>query len=427
MSLVQKLDAAMETLESAVLLAVERLETGITFNPMRADLRVDPHPFYRELRERDPIHRSRPADGWVLTRYADVHAVLADRSFSADERNMRRWERLSARHKRAGLSDPYEVDHITMLRSDAPDHTRLRNLVNQAFTPRAVDSLRGRIEELVDEQIYDLSHGSRTELVADFAQPLPVIVIAEMLGIPLEDQERFTRWSEEAVRGLGDNTHDDRVAADRAHSELRSYLQGIVEERRVNPRDDLISALVAAEEHGEKLSLSELLGTVVLLLVAGNETTTKLICNSVIALLRNPEQLELLRAEPKRIPGAIDELLRFDGPVQLTSRIVTQPCDYRGHRFERGQQIVLLLAAANRDPEEFENPDRLDVTRETPRHLGFGHGAHFCLGSQLARLEASLALEGLITRLPQLRFADEAIEWGRNVILRGPTRLPLLL
>lgn len=426
MGLIQRLDSAAEALEMGVRLAVERLETGITFNPMRAELRIDPHPFSRELRERDPIHRSRPADGWVLTRYEDVHSVLADRNFSSDERNLRRWNRMIARHKRAGLSDPYEADRITMLRSDAPDHTRVRNLVNKAFTPRAVESLRGRIEQLVDEMLAPLAHASRSELVEDFAKPLPIIVIAEMLGIPIEDRARFGHWSDEVVRGLGDNTPEDRVAADRAHSELRAYLRVITEQRRADPRDDLISALVAAEEAGDKLTIEELLGTVVLLLVAGNETTTKLICNSLIALLAHPDQLELLRSDPKRIPAAVDELLRFDGPVQLTSRIVTADRDYHGHAFEKGQQVVLILAAANRDPEQFEHPDRLDLSREDVRHLGFGHGAHFCMGSQLARLETSLALEGLLTRLPRLELARDAkIEWGSNVILRGPARLPL--
>jgi cytochrome P450 len=428
MGLVQKLDEGVNAIEMGVRLLVERVETGMIFNPMRADLRVDPHPYYRELRERDPIHRSRAGDGWVLTRYDDVHSILADRSFSADERNLRRWKRLIARQKRAGLSDPYEADRITMLRSDAPDHTRVRNLVNKAFTPRAVESLRSRIEGLIDEMLGRLEGATQCELVADFAAPLPVIVIAEMLGIPLEDRARFTHWSDEVVRGLGDNTLEDRIAADRAHTELRAYLRGIADARRAEPRDDLLSALVAAEEEGDKLTMAELLGTVVLLLVAGNETTTKLICNSLVALLRHPEQLELLRSEPKRIPGAVDELLRFDGPVQFTSRIVTRDRDYHGHAFQRGQQIVLILAAANRDPEHFDDPDRLDVTRDDVRHLAFGHGAHFCMGSQLARIETSLALEALLTRLPTLQLRTDApIEWGSNVILRGPTRLPLSL
>jgi cytochrome P450 len=198
-----------------------------------------------------------------------------------------------------------------------------------------------------------------------------------------------------------------------------------VEQRRSEPRDDLISGLVAAEEQGDQLQLAELISMCVLLLVAGNETTTKLIGNAVVALARNPEQLAILQEEPKRIAGAVDEFLRYDGPVQLTSRMVLEDRDFHGRRFRRGQQVVTILAAGNRDPQAFEAPESLDVTRENVRHLAFGQGLHFCLGSQLARLEAAVAIEGLLRWLPELRLVEESIEWSKNSILRGPTRLPL--
>ncbi len=427
MGILQKLDAGLFAVDMAARMVVERFETGIVFNPTRAEMRVDPHPFYRALRERDPFHRSRPADGWILTRYADVLAVLADRSFSSDERHLRRWDRFMRRRRLAGLPDPYEGERVTMLRSDPPDHTRLRNLVNKAFTARRVESMRPRIEAVVDELLTPLSRASQCELVKDFAAPLPVVVIAEMLGVPSRDRERFRIWSDEIVRTLGDSTLEDERAAEAAMNELREYLGKVAAERRTEPRDDLISALVAAEEAGDRLTENELFGTLVLLLVAGNETTTKLICNSVAALLRHPEQLQLLREEPKRVAGAMEELLRYDGPVQLTSRVVLEDRELCGHRLSRGQQLVLILAAGNRDPEQFANPDRLDVTRDSVRHLAFGHGGHFCLGAQLARLEAGLALEALITRLPRLRHASEPIEWGSNTVLRGPRRMPLAL
>ncbi len=427
MGLLHRLDSALFAAEMAARMAVERLETGIVFNPLRKEMRADPHPFYRALRERDPVHRSRPADGWVLTRYADILTVLGDRTFSSDERNLRRYNRYMRRRRLAGVPDAYREDRITMLRIDPPDHTRLRNLVSKAFTPRAVEAMRSRIEEIVDQLIAPLSRRRGTELVRDFAAPLPVVVIAEMLGVPSEDQERFRAWSDEIIRTLGDNTLEDERAAHTAMDELGEYFAKIAEQRRAEPRDDLLSALVAAEEQGDRLSAGELFGTLVLLLVAGNETTTKLICNAAVALLRNPEQLELLRAEPKRVAGAVDEFMRYDGPVQLTSRMVLEDRSLGGHRLRRGQQLVLLLAAANRDPEQFEHPDRLIVSRENVRHLGFSHGTHFCLGAQLARLEAGLALEALITRLPGLRFADEPIEWGSNTVLRGPRTLPLRL
>jgi len=424
MRLRERLDTAVFGIEMLAKMAVERLETGVVFNPMRKELRVDPHPFYRRLREKDPFHRSRPADGWVLTRYDDVLAVLGDRSFSADERNQRRWPRLRARMERAGLPDPYETDRASMLRLDPPDHTRLRNLVSKAFTPRAVERMRPVVEKYVGELLGRLEGRREMELIADFAAPIPVSVIAEMLGVPVADRERFRHWSDEAVRTLGDGTLDDRRRAEAALEELGEYIEAIAEARRREPREDLISALVQAEEAGDHLSRNELFTTCVLLLVAGNETTTKLIGNSVVALLRNPDQLELLRREPERMPAAVEELLRYDGPVQLTSRMVTEDRELRGHRLRRGQQLVLVLAAANRDPEQFADPDRLDVTRGEVRHLALSHGLHFCLGAQLARLEATLSLEPLVTRFPGLRFAGP-VEWGDNTVLRGPRALPL--
>ena len=360
MNLRVKIDETVRALELGAKLAVERVETGLVFDPTRAELRADPHPYYRMLRERDPIHRSRAADGWVLSRYRDIETVLGDRRYGADERRLREWPRILRRRQRAGLPDPYAEGRGSMLRLDAPDPTRLRTLVNKAFTPRAIERMRPRVAAVADE----------------------------LLG---------------------------------------RYLIEIAEARRREPREDLLSSLVLAEERGEQLTQLELATMCVLLLVAGNETTTKLIANGLLALLRHPDQLALLREEPKRIPGAIDELLRFDGPVQLTSRIASEDGAFAGRRVQRGQQLVLLLAAANRDPERFPDPDRLDVTRENVRHLGFGHGAHFCLGAQLARLETALALEGLLARFPALRLADAPIVWGDNTVLRGPTRMVLAL
>jgi cytochrome P450 len=424
MRLRERLDTTLAAIEGLAKMAVERLETGISFNPLRPELRVDPHPFYRRLREKDPFHRSRPADGWILSRYADVQAVLGDRSFSSDERNLRRWPRMRARRARAGLPDPYEMDRASMLRLDPPDHTRLRNLVSKAFTPRAVERMRPVVEKYVEEVLGRLAGRREMELIADFAAPLPVSVIAEMLGVPVVDRERFRHWSDEAVRTLGDHSNDDQRRAEAAMQELGTYIEAIAEERRREPREDLLSALVRAEEAGDHLSREELFTTCVLLLVAGNETTTKLIGNSLLALLANPDQMELLRREPERIAGALEELLRFDGPVQLTSRMVTEDRELGGHALRRGQQLVLLLAAANRDPEQFAEPHRLDVTRPEVRHLAFGHGLHFCLGAQLARLEGTLALQALLTRFPKLRLAGPVL-WGDNMVLRGPRSLPL--
>jgi pimeloyl-[acyl-carrier protein] synthase len=420
-----KVDTATFALEFVLNAGLDRLTRGRNFNPMRKELRSDPHPYYRTMRERDPVHRSRVVDGLVLTRYDDCYAVLADQSFSSDERNMRRFERFARRNRNAGLPDPDDARFASMLRMDAPDHTRLRGLVSKAFTPRAIDSWRGRLEEVVHELFDRLPPHGDIELVRAFAQPLPVIVIAEVLGVPSEDREKFRHWSNEAVRMLGDGSIDDARRGMIAFEELGAYLWAIAESRRDAPRDDLISGLVAAEEAGDRLSRDELVATCVLLLVAGNETTAKLVGNSVVALLRNPQQRELLVEEPKRIEPAIEELLRYDGPVQFTSRMVTEDRVVCGEPVEAGQQIILGLTAANRDPARFEDPDRLDVLREDVRHLAFSHGTHFCLGARLARLETMAALEAILTRMPDLRFGDDPITWSDNTILRGPVALPL--
>lgn len=425
MSLRVQLDTAAEAARGLGLMALEQVTTGIAFNPLLAELRVDPHPYYRRLREKDPFHRTWAGDGWVVSRYDDVLEVLTDRTLSSDERHLRRWPTMRARSNRAGIPDPYETDLTSMLRRDPPDHTRLRGLVGQAFTPRAVLRMKPRIEALVDELLAAFPTHGEIELIRDFAAPLPVTVIAEMLGVPSADRDRFRHWSDEAVKILGDSTLDEVRAGLVAFGELGGYIAEVAEQRRKAPRDDLLSGLVAAEESGDTLSASELVSTSILLLIAGNETTTKLIANAIVALLRNPDQLALLRDEPKRIEGAVDELLRYDGPVQLTSRMVTEDRVVCGHPVKKGQQLILMLAGANRDPEQFRDPDRLDVTRENLRHLAFGQGLHFCLGAQLARLEAAMALEALVTRLPDLRFVREPITWGSNTVLRGPLVLPL--
>jgi len=420
MSLRTRIDDLAAAARALTLMGVERLETGIVFNPSDSRLRVDPYPFYARLREQDPFHRCRNADGWVLSRYADVLEVLRDSAFSADERNHRRFGHIVKRLERAGLPEPYADDRGSMLRLDPPDHTRLRGLVAKAFTPRAVERMRPRIEAILKELLESRPAKGPMELVTELASPLPVRVIAEMIGVPPEDHARFRDWSNEAVRSLGGDTIEDHQAAARANRQLDRYFEAIIDARRQAPKDDLISALVAAEDAGDRLKRGEMLSTLTLLLIAGNETTTNLIANATLALLRNPEQLEILRREPEKVPGAIDELLRYDSPVQMTSRVALEDRELHGKRVRRGDQIILLLGSANRDPDVFQNADRLDVTRSDVRHLAFSHGVHFCLGAQLARLEAGLALQGLIERFPSFKLLPQEVPWRTNMILRGP-------
>jgi cytochrome P450 len=353
-------------LVSALLL--ERMRTGLVFNPLGRGHRADPYPFYHRLRSRDPIHRSWAAYGWVLSGYGDIIDVLKDPRFSADDRHFSRYERIRAQRIREALADPEEEPAPTMLRLDPPDHTRLRSLVSKAFTPRAVEKLRPRIAEITTRLLDGLRGRDRFDVIAELAVPLPVTIIAEMLGIPAEDHATFKRWSDVLVGFLDPQAaHPDamRTTAD----EFFAYMSRIADQRRARPADDLLSALVLAEEEGDKLTEQELHGTLALLLAAGNETTTNLIGNGLLALLRHPAELARLRDDPTRIESAVEELLRFDSPVQLTGRIAKEDVEFRGHRFRRGQNVILLLGAANRDPEVFPDPDHLDITRSDNRHL----------------------------------------------------------
>ncbi|GBD23981.1 Polyketide biosynthesis cytochrome P450 PksS [bacterium HR29] len=404
------------------LLLWERLESGVAFDLLDRQYRTNPYPLYRRLRERDPIHRSRVADAWVFSRYADVSTILRDPSHSADDRNRRRYEQERRRLERRGLVDPDQ--RPSFLRLDPPDHTRLRGLVAKAFTPRRVQELRPRIEAIVDGLLTELEAKGSVDLIHDFAVPLPVTVIAELLGIPPEDRARFRKWSDDLAGSLDANRPEILIRARQSRQELRAYLEPIVEDRRRAPRDDLISALVQAEEAGDRLTRDEVFSTIILLLVAGNETTTNLIGNGLLALLRNPDQLERFRREPELTENAVEELLRYDSPVQATSRIALRDFEFQGRLIRKGQGMVLLLGAANRDPAVFPDPDRLDIGRSEIRHFSFGQGIHYCLGAPLARLEGQIALRRLADTFDRIELAGEP-EWGENFILHGLKRLPL--
>ena len=307
-----------------------------------------------------------------------------------------------------------------MLRIDPPDHTRLRSLVSRAFTPRTVEGLRARIEHVIEEHLDAVADQGGMDVIASLAYPLPVIIIAEMLGIPPEDHAKFKHWSDEVIRGMGVSTDEDNRASRRPQRELRAYFEGIAAARRREPREDLLSAMIAAEEEGDRLTADELYETCELLLIAGHETTTNLIGNGLLALLRHPDQFDLLRREPERIEHATEELLRYDSPVQATTRIITEDMTFAGRKVKAGEQLALLIGAANRDPAQFPEPDRLDVTREDVKHVGFGHGIHFCLGAPLARIEAPAAFRAMLERFPNMKLdATVKPKFKDNVILRG--------
>jgi hypothetical protein len=311
-----------------------------------------------------------------------------------------------------------------MLFVDPPDHTRLRTLVNKAFTPRAVEALRPRITRIVHGLLDDVERAGTMDVVRVLAYPLPVIVIAELLGIPVDDRELFKKWSDALAATLEPFVPKDlQSEVLLANEALRAYLSRIFAQRRREPRDDLISALMQAEEAGDRLTEEEAFSAVRLLLVAGHETTTNLIGNGLLALLRYQDQWRLLREDRTLIPAAVEELLRFDSPVQLTVRIATEPLDLDGKHIRPGDQIIVLLGAANRDPAQFSDPDRLLITREEKRHLAFGHGIHFCLGAPLARLEMQVTLSALLERFPQLHLTPEPVVRRQTMVLRGLDRI----
>ncbi len=393
------------------------------FNPASPEFRADPYPFYARLRTHDPVHFVEAGEMWVLTRYADVTAALRDDRFSS---RRALFDRLLAMAPQGQIPASLTRLMRTMIFMDPPDQARLRTLVSKAFTPRVVEALRPRIEAIVTELLAPHLDAGRLELIADLAFPLPVVVIAELLGMPAEDRGQLKRWSDDLAVLVDRTMLLERLGpAERSAGELEEYLRGLFADRRARPRNDLISGLLSAQEHGEVLSEDELLGTCVLLLAAGHETTVNLIGNGMLALLRHPEELAKLRRDPSLVRSAIEELLRYDIPVQLVHRSVRGEVRIGGKVIRAGQEAVLVLGAANRDPMRFAEPDRLDLARPDNRHLAFGHGLHFCLGAPLARLEGQVAFETLLARLPGLRLVSDRVEWRDGFVLRGLKAVPL--
>lgn len=387
------------------LLTWELLESGVAFDLTSSRMLANPYPTYHRMRERSPVHRMRLVDGWALTRYDDVQSMLLD-------------QRRFSKQEAAAVDREYTKD-LSMLDVDPPDHTRLRSLVSKAFTPRAIAALAPRIEEIVEELLDGVEGAGRIDLIDAVAFPLPVIVIAEMLGVPAGDLDRFKEWSNDIVLSLEPIlSRVQRERFRRSEREIYDYFEEIIAQRRREPREDLVSALLAAEEAGDRLSHGELLATLLLLLVAGNETTRNLIGNGVLALLRHPRELRRLKEEPALMESAIDELLRYDSPVQLDGRTIMEEQEIGGRKLRAGQRVVGVIGAANRDPAAFSNPDGLDIGRREKSHISFGRGIHYCLGAPLAELEGRTAIAGILERFSAMRLAQEPSQ-RRQVVLRG--------
>jgi cytochrome P450 PksS len=389
--------------------------------------KANPFPFYARLRAEAPVYRTtlptrEPA--WLVTRYDDAVAVLKDEQrFVKDRANALSPAQFARQPWFRTIFKPLQRH---LLSTDGADHTRLRALVSKAFTPRLVEQMRDRIQVLTDQLLDPVQARDRLDLIRDFALPLPLIVIADLLGVPSADRHAFHRWSK-AMLSAAHSTWRLLNAVPNALLCLR-YVRRFITRRRADPQNDLVSALVRAEEAGERLSADELVTMIVFLLVAGHETTVNLIGNGMLALLEHPDQMAELRRDPGLIRPAVEELLRFTSPVETaTERYAREDVALGGVTIRRGEMVVVVIASANRDDRHFTNPDALDITREPNRHLSFGLGAHFCLGAPLARLEGQVAINTLLRRLPGLRLRTAAgrLRWRRGLLLRGLEALPV--
>jgi pimeloyl-[acyl-carrier protein] synthase len=384
---------------------------------------ANPYPLYHRLRNEDPVHWDPFLHAWVVTRYADVIHVL--HHFSANRTPTP--EQLSAMGL-AAMNPIAQVMVRQMLFLDPPNHTRLRALASAAFTVRRVERMRSHIQEIMDHLLDAVASKGRMDLIADFASPAPAIVTAELLGVPVEDHQQLKEWSADFAEMLGNFQHNpDRFPRILSSVEnMCSYFRSAIEEQRVNPRDGLVSAMMAADVDGAKLTEDEIIANLIVTMVGGQETTTNLIGNGMLTLLRNPAVMERLRADSSLMPSAVEELLRYESPSQHTARLAPEEVEMGGKHVRKRQAVIAVMGAANRDPERFPEPDRLDIDRKDNRHVAFGWAAHFCFGAALARMEGQIAFETILRRLPGLTLDTPVpLEWRHNLGLRGLTQLPI--
>ncbi len=386
------------------------------FNPLSPEVTADPYPYYTELRNKAPVIWLEPFQSWALSRYADVDFALRNPQIFS-----------SSVFTAEALGDLNPVSEVPwILDMNPPDHTRLRKLANKGFTPRLIRTLEPRVQAIIQELIEPIRGQSESDLVSMFSGPLPTIVIAEMLGVELERRGDFKAWSDDVVRATSRPTDEaERTEVRESLAGLRAYFEQMIEHRRTEPGEDVISALVQAEEERDMLSAAEILALAVLLLVAGNETTTNLLGNAVLTLLNHPDELAKVRADRSLVPALVEEVLRYNSPVQVIFRRTAQDVELEGGKIPAGQNVFLLLGSANRDERQFPDPDRFDVARNPQDHVAFGYGIHYCLGAPLARLEGRNALEALLFDCPPFSCATERVAPIASLIVRGPQTLPL--
>lgn len=411
---------------NAVRVTGERiLSTTQPVNIVNAEFKADPFPFFACLRGSEPVYRTTLPDKtvvWLLTRYDDVNSLLRDERFTKNRRSALTKEQQRKLPWTPPMFRPLERN---MLDLDPPDHTRLRSLVHKAFTPALVEKMRSRTQAIADQLLDRVMSRGEMDLIEDFALPLPVTIITEILGVPARDHDKFHRWSQ-AVVSLTSPSPTLRVIP--SVWQFLRYLRKFFALRRREPKDDLVTALIKAEEAGDKLNEDELLAMVFLLLIAGHETTVNLIGNGTLALLENPNEMRNLQSEPSLVKPAVEELLRYTSPVLMTTeRYALENTTIHGVTIPRGEMTLGVIGSANRDETVFDDPDGLRITREPNRHLSFGQGIHFCLGAPLARMEAQIAFTTLLRRLPDLRLKDRSrsLRWRPSIMLRGLASLPV--
>jgi cytochrome P450 len=386
--------------------------------------KADPYPFYARMRAEAPVHRMTLPDkreAWLVVRYAEVAAVLKDERFVKD-----RFKTPDLAAKQPWIPKTFLPLTHNMLEQDPPEHTRLRALVHKVFTPRLVEEMRRRVQSLTDQFLDAQIRAGHMDLIRDYALPLPSTIIAEMLGVPAEDRHRFHRWTNSMI--IADTSKLSLLRTMPPVLALLRYVRKLVKKRRAASRDDLSSALVRAEEAGDHLSEDELVAMIVLLLIAGHETTVNLIGNGTLALLEHPEQMDQLRKNPAMIQSAVEEMLRYDGPLTMaTERFAGEDVSVAGVAIPCNALVFAVLGSANRDDQQFPHPDKLDLARADNKHVAFGLGIHYCLGAPLARLEGQIAINTLLQRAPALRLAvpREKLRWRRGYILRGLNSLPV--
>jgi cytochrome P450 PksS len=401
--------------------------TDLNVNIASPEFKADPFPYYRKLREQAPVHRVTLPDkqtAWLVTRYDDVVAVLKDERFAKDRFRVLSPAQLAAR---PWIPEMFRPLARNMLNVDPPDHTRLRALVQQAFSPRLVEGMRDRIETLSHELLDRAAGRGRMDLIRDYALPIPTTIIAEMLGVPVGDRHKFNRWSNTILAAAAATRWGMMRAIPSVWLFMR-YVRRLIKIRRADLGDDLVGALIQAKDSSETFSDDELLSMILLLIVAGHETTVNLIASGMLALLEHPDQLEKLRHDPSLARSAVEELLRYTASVEIaTERFAREDLEIAGVRIAQGDVVFAVLASANRDERQFDNPDTLDIAREPNKHVAFGQGIHFCLGASLARLEGQIAINALLARTADLRLAVEptALRWRTGLVLRGLKALPV--